>query len=47
MLNHVFLMEVVVGSEIEGQSNERQTNQQDIVSCVCVCCLVDEVILID
>lgn len=45
----VWLMEGVVGSEIEGQSHERQTNQQEIVSCVCVCvrCLVDEVILID
>lgn len=31
----VCLMEGVVGSEIEGQSNERQTNQQEIVSCVC------------
>ena len=43
----VWLMEGVVGSEIEGQSHERQTNQQEIVSCVCVRCLVDEVILID
>ena len=36
-------MEVVVGSKIEGQSNERQTNQQEIVLCVCVCLLVDAV----